>query len=86
MPFNFRKTFAVTFVWLVHNFEDLQEGAAEAVVERYARVWLWHFMGGFLFPDSSRNTISWALIPILSEPWENIRGYSWGSAILAWMY
>jgi hypothetical protein len=34
----------------------------------------------------SGNTISWMFLEILSQPWENIAGYSWGSTVLAWMY
>ena len=50
------------------------------------RVWLWHFLGAFLFPDASGNTISWIFLDILRQPWENIVAYSWGSAVLAWTY
>ena len=58
----------------------------EAQIDRFARVWLWHFLGAFLFPDASGNTISWIFLDILRQPWENIAGYSWGSAVLAWTY
>ena len=60
--------------------------APEQEIERYARVWLWPFLGSFLFLDTSGNTISWAFLNILSQPWENIGAYSWGSAVLAWIY
>jgi hypothetical protein len=49
-------------------------------------VWLWHFLGAFLFSDVSGNTISWIFLDILHQPWENIAGYSWGSAVLTWTY
>ena len=76
----------MTSSWITQNFSDLPPGAPEPVVERYARVWLWHFLGAFLFPDASGSTVSWAFLNILSEPWEQIAAYSWGSAVLAWMY
>ena len=60
--------------------------ANEAQIDRFARVWLWHFLGAFLFPDASGNTISWIFLDIRRQPWENISAYSWSSAVLAWMY
>ena len=81
-----RKTSGVSSAWLRQNFNHCPQGAPQEAVERYARVWLWHLFGGFLFPDGSGNTISWMILPILGQQWENIAQYSWGSATLAWMY
>jgi hypothetical protein len=39
-----------------------------------------------LFPDGSGNTISWMILPIIGQQWENIAQYNWGSAKLAWLY
>ena len=50
--------------------------AEEAQIDRFARVWLWHFLGAFLFPDTLGNTISWIFLDILRQPWENIAAYS----------
>ena len=50
--------------------------AEEAQIDRFARVWLWHFLGAFLFLDASGNTISWIFLNILRQPWENIAAYS----------
>ena len=50
--------------------------AEEAQIDRFARVWLWHFLGAFLFPDASGNTISWIFLDIFRQPWENIAGYN----------
>jgi hypothetical protein len=63
-------------MWITQNFSDLPPEAPDAMVETYARVWLWHFLGAFLFPDTSGNTISWVFLNILSQPWENIAAYS----------
>jgi hypothetical protein len=43
-------------------------------------------LGGFLFPDSSGDSISWIFLRILMQPLDNIAGYSWGTAVLAWTY
>lgn len=60
--------------------------ATDAVVERFARAWLWHMLAGFLFPDGSGNTVSWMWLDILGQDWEAIGTYSWGSGVLAWLY
>jgi len=61
----------------MENFgAPLHADALEQEIERYVRVWLWHFLGAFLFPNASGNTISWAFLNILSQPWENIGTYS----------
>jgi hypothetical protein len=28
-------------------------------------MWLWHFLGTFLFPDASGNVVSWIFLDIL---------------------
>jgi hypothetical protein len=52
-------------LWLIERFENLHPAAGEAEIERFAQVWLWHFLGSFLFPDASGNTISWIFVDIL---------------------
>ena len=83
---NFRKSSSVSLSWITERFDYLDPQAEEAQIDRFARVWLWHFLGAFLFPDASGNTISWIFLDILHQPWENIAAYSWGSAVLAWTY
>ena len=62
-----RKTSGVSLAWLRQNFNHCSQGAPQGVVERYARVWLWHLFGDFLFPDGSGNTISCMILPILAS-------------------
>ena len=81
-----RKTSRVSSAWLKQNFNHFPQGAPQELLERHARVWLWHLFGGFLFPDGLGNTISWMVLPIFGQQWENIAQYSWGSATLAWLY
>lgn len=81
-----KKTSGVNTVWLRQHFTVCPQGAPQAVVERHARVWLWHFVATFLLPDAAGNTVSWMVLPLLGQDWDNIRGYSWGSAVLAWLY
>jgi hypothetical protein len=73
--------------WITQNFgAGPPTGAPDHEVDMYAKVWLWHFLGAFLFPDSSGDIISWIFLRILMQPLENIATYSWGSAVLAWTY
>jgi hypothetical protein len=81
-----RMTSGVPLSWVKANFKDCPENAAPEVIERYAKVWLWHLVGSFLMPDSSGNTLSWMTVPIMRQNWEEIGLYSWGSATLAWLY
>ncbi|CAL5075095.1 unnamed protein product [Urochloa decumbens] len=82
-----RRTTSVSAGWLAEHFgHQPPPGAAEDLVERYARAWLWHMLAGFLFPDGSGNTVSWMWLDAISEDWELLRDYSWGSAMLAWLY
>jgi hypothetical protein len=62
-----KKTIGVSSNWLHQRFNRCPQNAADDVVERYARVWLWHMVACFLLPDTSRNTVSWMVIPQLSE-------------------
>jgi hypothetical protein len=71
-------------LWLIERFENLHPAAGEA--ERFARVWLWHFLGSFLFLDVSGNTISWIFVDIRHWGRDYIAGFSWDSAVLAWTY
>jgi hypothetical protein len=48
---------------------DPEEGKKEKktlvndTIERYTRVWLWHMVAQFLFPDASGNTMLWMVLP-----------------------
>ena len=52
-------------MWIREHFENLHPQADDAKIDRFARVWLWHFLGAFLFPDVLDNTISWIFLNIL---------------------
>ena len=73
---NFRKSFGVLSSWITERFNSLHPQASADEIERFARVWLWHFLGAFLFLDASGNTISWIFLDILRQPWDNIAVYS----------
>jgi hypothetical protein len=82
-----RKTTGVNSSWLAQHFGHGPPPHANALqIQMYARAWLWHMVGGFLFPDSSGNTISWMWIPMIGQECDGIASYSWASATLSWLY
>jgi hypothetical protein len=81
-----KKTLGVSSAWLRQRFNKCPPHAPDDVVESHAHVWLWHMLASFLFPNASRNTVSWMVLLQLREPWENVAQYSWGLATLAWLY
>ncbi|XP_072148053.1 protein MAIN-LIKE 2 [Setaria viridis] len=83
---NSKKTSGVSSAWLREQFSVCPPGVTDKVVERHACVWLWHFVSTFLLTDVVGNTVSWMGLPILGQNRDNIRGYSWGSTVLACLY
>ncbi|XP_072146604.1 protein MAIN-LIKE 2-like [Setaria viridis] len=74
-----KKTSRVSSAWSREQFSICPQGADEEVVERHARVWLWHFVSDFLPTDAAGNTMSWMVLPLLGQNWDNIRGFGFGS-------
>ena len=82
-----KKPTGVMSAWLSDHFGTPPPAHAPAgVVARFARAWLWQLVAGFLFLDSSGNTISWMWIEIIGQDWDNIGSFSWGNAALGWLY
>ncbi|WVZ50356.1 hypothetical protein U9M48_001615 [Paspalum notatum var. saurae] len=79
-------TFDVTTGWLRDHFRACPPDATPLQVERHARAWLWYLLACFLLPDSSGDTVSSTMLPILARPCAAIATYSWASCTLAHMY
>ncbi|XP_062234140.1 protein MAIN-LIKE 1-like [Phragmites australis] len=54
-----KKPCGISSAWLATNLWECAPDAAEEFVETYARAWLWHLIGGYLFLDESSNTAQW---------------------------
>ena len=54
-------------------------------VERIARLHMLVILGGILFPNTSGNLISLQYLAFL-DPIHDVGKYSWGSAVLAYLY
>ena len=67
------------------RFNNYPDDADDPTVQRFARVWIWHMLGSFLFSDAAGDNISWVWILLLKD-FEAIGTYSWVSAGLTWLY
>ncbi|XP_015950031.1 protein MAIN-LIKE 1-like [Arachis duranensis] len=77
--------FAVNCSWFQETFGECPEGADEATVRRFARAYIMMLLGTQLFADKSGNRIHIRWLPYVARL-EEMGGYSWGSAALAWLY
>ncbi|RYQ87387.1 hypothetical protein Ahy_B09g094900 [Arachis hypogaea] len=84
-PANQIQKFAVNCTWFQETFAECPEGADEETVRRFARAYIMMLLGTQLFSDKSGNRIhiKWLLFVARLE---EMGGYSWGSAALAWLY
>ncbi|RYR15843.1 hypothetical protein Ahy_B04g072786 isoform B [Arachis hypogaea] len=68
-----------------YTFGECPEGADEETVRRFARAYIMMLLGTQLFADKSGNRIHIRWLPFVARL-EEMGGYSWGSAALAWLY
>ncbi|RYR60943.1 hypothetical protein Ahy_A04g018030 [Arachis hypogaea] len=73
------------YYMLMETFGECPEGADEATVRRFARAYIMMLLGTQLLADKSGNRIHIRWLPYVARL-EEIGGYSWGSAALAWLY
>jgi hypothetical protein len=71
--------------WLREEFRKCPPNAIEATVTMYRRAWVWHMFATVLFSDSTGDAAPWMYIPALVH-WHEAGSYSWGSAVLAYLY
>ncbi|RYR73373.1 hypothetical protein Ahy_A02g007721 isoform D [Arachis hypogaea] len=72
-------------VWFQETFGECPEGADEETVRRFACAYIMMLLGTQLFADKSGNRIHIRWLPYVTRL-EDMGGYSWGSAALAWLY
>ncbi|RYR48003.1 hypothetical protein Ahy_A07g033993 [Arachis hypogaea] len=77
--------FAVNCTWFQETFGECPEGADEETVRCFARAYIMMLLGTQLFADKSGNRIHIRWLPFVARL-EEMGGYSWGSAALAWLY
>ncbi|XP_015951625.1 protein MAIN-LIKE 1-like [Arachis duranensis] len=84
-PENQVQKFAVNCTWFHETFGDCPDGADEETVRRFARAYIMMLLGTQLFANKSDNRIHIRWLPYVARL-EEMGGYSWGSAALAWLY
>ncbi|RYR63482.1 hypothetical protein Ahy_A04g021295 [Arachis hypogaea] len=77
--------FTVNYSWFQETFGECPDGADEETVRRFARAYIMMLLGTQLFADKSGNRIHIRWLPYVARL-EEMGGYSWGSAALAWLY
>ena len=77
---------SVKATWMLNTFGHLPGSDAEdAAVERYARIYCWVLISGYLFVEKSENKIQGIYLEFLNQDWADIASYSWASAALAFL-
>ncbi|XP_015970805.1 protein MAIN-LIKE 1-like [Arachis duranensis] len=71
--------------WQWRLLESAPRGADEATVRRYACAYIMMLLGTQLFADKLGSRIHIRWLPYVARL-EEMGGYSWGSAALAWLY
>ncbi|RYR43272.1 hypothetical protein Ahy_A08g039698 [Arachis hypogaea] len=77
--------FAVNCTWFQESLGECPDGANEETVRRFSRAYIMMLLGTQLFADKSGNRIHIRWLPYVARL-EEMGGYSWGSAALAWLY
>ena len=76
----------IKYKWLDAQFAaPLAADVGDKVVQQHASYHLLVRMGALLFMDKSANRVSLLTLQLFN-PISNARQYSWGSAVLAWLY
>ncbi|CAN1318324.1 Protein MAIN-LIKE 2, partial [Linum perenne] len=75
----------VKISWVKEQFNRLPVGASANVITCYARAYTWVLVGAVLLADRSGELIPIHLLRLLSGSGD-AGSFSWGSAVLAWLY
>ncbi|KAH1108394.1 hypothetical protein J1N35_012162 [Gossypium stocksii] len=75
----------IKFNWLKQNFRHLPSSPTQMDIIYAARAFILQLIGGILLPDVNQNKVSIVYLPLL-EDLEHAGRFSWGSAVLAYLY
>ncbi|CAN1272199.1 Protein MAIN-LIKE 2 [Linum perenne] len=76
---------SVKISWVKGMFDRLPPGAPADVVIRYARAYTWVLLGAILLADRTGDLIPVHLLRLIGNS-AVASTFSWGSAVLAWLY
>lgn len=69
----------------MNNFNSLPTNASPAVIQSHTRAYALSILEGFIFSNKSSGTVHFDILPLLAD-WGTAGQYSWGSAVLAFLY
>ncbi|CAN1185601.1 Protein MAIN-LIKE 2 [Linum perenne] len=71
--------------WVKRLFDRLPDGATAEVITYHAQAYTWVLAAGVLLADRNGDHIQVHLLQLIGDP-RVASTYSWGSAVLAWLY
>ncbi|QHO59446.1 Serine/threonine protein phosphatase 7 long form isogeny [Arachis hypogaea] len=71
--------------WLRTRLQQMTLDLDDNGLMQYARCYILYLLGGVLLPDKANNIVHVRYLPLLAE-YDAIGTYSWGSAVLCWLY
>ncbi|CAN1798281.1 Serine/threonine-protein phosphatase 7 long form homolog [Linum perenne] len=75
----------VKVAWVKRLFDRLPNGTSGEVITYHARAYTWVLVAGVLLADRNGDHIPVHLLQLIGDP-RVASTYSWGSAVLAWLY
>ncbi|KAL9685065.1 hypothetical protein QQ045_022511 [Rhodiola kirilowii] len=85
VPVHGKRDTTVRRTWFRDNMQTLPAEATELDIQRYTRAYILLMLGSSLMPDSSGSEISLHYLPLLADL-DSLSSYSWGAAVLAYLY
>ncbi|QHO07529.1 uncharacterized protein DS421_14g464480 [Arachis hypogaea] len=79
------KQMTVCYTWFHERFRVLPPDVTDETVRIYARAYILMLLSSQLFADKNANRVHLRWLPYLASL-DNLGRYSWGSAVLAWLY
>ncbi|RYR50112.1 hypothetical protein Ahy_A07g036687 [Arachis hypogaea] len=71
--------------WLKSILQQMPLESPDDALVQYACCYVMYLLGGVLLPDKANNTVHVRYLPLLAN-YDAISTYSWGSAVLCWLY
>ena len=83
-PYQLRGS-SISARWLSEHFSYPPVGVDDVILEHYARAFILALLGGALLADKTSTHVQLCYLPLLRD-FTEISHYSWGSAVLAYLY
>ncbi|RYR44561.1 hypothetical protein Ahy_A08g040882 [Arachis hypogaea] len=77
--------FNIKLKWLRTRLQQMSLDLEDNGLMQYTRCYILYLLGGVLLPDKANNTVHVQYLLLLAD-YDGICTYSWGSAVLCWLY